>query len=118
MPVTARVELNLDGLADAVKRAQAGAERGVRLAVEHLLTEANLTVPHDEGTLERSGEATVDGTRGAVSYDTPYAVRQHEDLSLGHDGKGQAKWLENTMAREAGTVGQIITVAMRDEVGR
>lgn len=93
-----------------------GAEDGVRLAVEHLLTEANKSVPHDEGTLERSGQASVDGTRGAVSYDTPYAARQHEDMALHHDGKGRAKWLEVTMAQEAKTVGQIVATATRKAV--
>lgn len=109
-----RIDVDLSAVGESLTR---GAERGVRLAVEHLLTEANKSVPHDEGTLERSGEATVDGTRGAVSYDTPYAVRQHEDMSVGHPGKGKPKWLENTLASEATTVGQIITQAIRAEVG-
>lgn len=108
-------------LGEATAGIRAGAERGVRLAAEHLLTEANKTVPHDEGTLERSGETGVqaDGSkvRGSVSYDTPYAVRQHEDMTLHHDGKGQSKWLENTMASEADTVGAIIATAIRQEVG-
>lgn len=92
---------------------QAGASRGLRDSVEFLLTEANKHVPHDDGTLERSGDATTEGTRGAVSYDTPYAVVQHEDMSLNHDGKGEAKWLETTFGREAKTVGQIVATAIR-----
>jgi hypothetical protein len=108
-------------LGEAVRDITAGAEHGVLLAVEHLLTEANKTVPHDEGTLERSGDTgtATNGShiRGSVSYDTPYAVRQHEDLELHHDGKGEAKWLENTMAREADTVGRIIATAIRQELG-
>ena len=92
-------------------------ERGVRVAVEFLLTEANKHVPHDEGTLERSGQASVDGTRGAVSYDTPYAVRQHEDMSMRHDGKGEAKWLETTFGRERQTVAGLIAQAIRSGVG-
>jgi hypothetical protein len=89
------------------------AEHGLTLATEHLLTEANKSVPHDEGTLERSGSASSEGTKGAVSYDTPYAVRQHEDMSLHHHGKGQSKWLENTMGQEAETMGTIIATAVR-----
>lgn len=107
-------------LGQAVAGIRKGAERGVKLAVEHLLTEANKHVPHDEGTLERSGEtgtqATGEKVRGSVSYDTPYAVRQHEDMTLHHDGKGQSKWLENTMASEADTVRAIIGTAIRQEV--
>lgn len=96
-----------------------GAEKGMKLAVEHLLTEANKHVPHDEGTLERSGDTGVERNladiTGSVSYDTPYAVRQHEDMDLNHQGKGQAKWLENTAAQEADTIGRILQVAIRSE---
>jgi len=98
-------------LGPALATIGAGLERGLGLAVEHLLTESNKSCPNDEGTMERSGQASVDGTRGAVSYDTPYAARQHEDMSLHHDGKGRAKWLEATMAQEANTVGKIIATA-------
>jgi hypothetical protein len=113
-----RVDLDLgpalEGIAD-------GAEKGVRLAVEHLLTEANKQVPHDEGTLERSGATGVErsgaGARGSVTYDTPYAVRQHEDMELNHHGKGRSKWLETTMAQEAGTVGKIIATSVREGLG-
>lgn len=106
--------IDLSGIAKGITP---GAEKGLRLAVEHLLTEANKNVPHDEGTLERSGTASVDGTRGAVSYDTPYAVRQHEDMSLRHDGKGKPKWLETTLASEKQTVAQIVATAIRNELG-
>lgn len=53
-----------------------GAARGLKLAVEHLLQASRALVPHEEGTLERSGVASVDegGLRAAVSYDTPYAL--------------------------------------------
>lgn len=105
--------LDLSGLMVTAKNISDGAEKGVKLAAEHLLTEANKTVPHDEGTLERSGTTSVDGLEAAVSYDTPYAVKQHEDLALHHDGKGQSKWLENTLTAEAERVGDIIATAIR-----
>jgi hypothetical protein len=85
------------------------AVRGVTDAAETLLTEANHTVPHVLGTLERSGTVSVDDAKvaAAVSYDTPYAVRQHEDTGLRHpdptqhrppsDPKGRAKWLQLTL---------------------
>lgn len=106
--------IDLSEFADGLAK---GAEKALRTAVEYLLTEANKTVPHDEGTLERSGQATVDGTKGAVSYDTPYAVRQHEDLAFHHDGKGKAKWLENTLALERNKVGQIVATIIQHEAG-
>lgn len=101
-------------------RTAKGAGRGVAQAVEHALTEANKHVPHDEGTLERSGQTGTaregDDFIGSVSYDTPYAVKQHEDMTLSHDGKGQAKWLETSMSEEAGAMGQIVATAMRADL--
>lgn len=112
-----KVNLDLDAIADAIG---SGAEKGMRLGTEHLLTEANKRVPHDEGDLERSGDTGVQSAggkvTGSVSYDRPYAVRQHEDMTLHHDGKGEAKWLENTMAMEASTVGEIVATAIRTAV--
>ncbi|SDL14420.1 Minor capsid protein [Nocardioides sp. YR527] len=110
------INLNIDGAKKAVREAR---KQGLRDAVEYVLTEANKHIPHDEGNLERSGRADVnaEGTRGAVSYDTPYAVKQHEDMSLRHPGKGQGKWLENTMTREADTVREIIGTAIKGAIG-
>ncbi len=58
----------------AAGRINSGAAAGLRLAAKHVLQVANTRVPTEEGTLERSGRATVDEGRlvGAVSYDTPY----------------------------------------------
>ena len=71
---------------------------------EAMLTEANKTVPHDEGTLERSGSVDTDYDAGVtyVSYDTPYAVRWHEappGSVMFTDPRARVKWLEQT-ARE------------------
>lgn len=75
-------------------------------AAEYLLEQANRTVPHDEGTLMRSGLVTMSAVQmlAAISYDTPYAVRQHEDLSLRHAKGRRAKWLELTVLEERGAV--------------
>jgi hypothetical protein len=108
--------IDLSDASDAIK---AGAVKGLTLAVEGLLTEANKHVPHDEGTLERSGEASVDEAelKGAVSYNTPYAVRQHEDMDLTHPGKGEPKWLETTITQNATKVGETIATAIKQELG-
>ena len=76
-----------------------GAARGLYLWAEHVLEEATRIVPLQEGTLERSGVASVDDSalRAAVSYDTPYACRQHEDLTLQHPRGRQAKYLETPL---------------------
>jgi len=98
-------------LADA--RARAGAERGVALAVEHLLGASRQRVPIEEGTLERSGVASTDGLTGAVSYDTVYAVRQHEELTWQHDPGRTAKYLENPALEEQGTMLELIAAQVR-----
>lgn len=84
-------------------------DRAAYAAGEHLLGAANVHVPLEEGTLERSGTVS-DPDQGAVtvSYDTPYAVRQHEDLTYQHDPGRTAKWLENAMHAEAAAVRAIM----------
>lgn len=84
------------------------AERGVKKAAEHLLTESRKQVPIEEATLERSGVASTDGTRAAVSYDTVYAVRQHEELDWRHDPGRKAKYLEDPMHAEAPVIRAMI----------
>ena len=76
---------------------EAGARRGLYKWAEHVLTEATKIVPLQEGTLQNSGKAWPPdaGTmRAAVSYDTPYAVYQHEGLDFYHPNGRQAKYLE------------------------
>lgn len=81
------------------RKTRDGAGRGLYLAAEHGLAEAKRRVPIEEGTLERSGTASVDEAemKAAVSFDTPYAVVQHEDLTMRHDDGRQAKYLENAL---------------------
>lgn len=68
-------------------------------AGEFVLTETNVVVPLDEATLERSGAVTPDRSAHKVwiSYDTPYAVRQHEELTWRHAPGRIAKYLEVTV---------------------
>ncbi|MFD3902970.1 hypothetical protein HXS80_20495 [Streptomyces sp. CB04723] len=109
-----RARLTWNG--DAVIRGtRASAARGLRLGAEHVLQVSRGRAPIEEGTLERSGTATVDEDelRAAVAYDTPYAVRQHEEMDYRHDAGRTPKYLELPMAEEAGTVGEIIAAEMR-----
>lgn len=97
-----RTELRFDGTAVV-----AGLERRARAALvdagEFLLEEANRTAPIEEGTLIGSGAVTAarEGLVVAVSYDTPYAVRQHEDTRLRHDPGRRARWLAYTFREQA-----------------
>lgn len=103
----------------AKQATQFGAERGLLLAANHLLTEANRTVPWDQGPLERSGAVDVDrqALQASVYYDTPYARRQHEELGWSHPKKGRAKWLELTAKEQARTINQIVAHALQLEKG-
>jgi hypothetical protein len=94
---------------------KAGAARGLRMAAEYGLEQSNRHVPIEEGTLERSGVASVDeqNLRAAVSYDTPYAVVQHEDMTLHHDAGRSAKYLENALNGSAKEIAQIIADEIR-----
>ncbi|MFJ5883462.1 hypothetical protein [Kitasatospora cineracea] len=104
---------------DAVLRAErTGAARGLLAAAEHVLQRSRQVVPIEEGTLERSGVASVDEQQltAAVSYDTPYAVRVHEDMNARHDAGRTAKYLERPLSEESGAVEQIIAAAVRREL--
>ncbi|MEV0438946.1 hypothetical protein AB0I84_09520 [Streptomyces spectabilis] len=99
----------------ALRATREGAARGLRLAAEHVLAEARKLVPLDEATLERSGTASVDEAElsAAVAFDTPYAIRQHEELTYQHAPGRSAKYLEKPMADEAATVEAIIAAQVR-----
>ncbi|KUM31886.1 hypothetical protein AQ436_01865 [Arthrobacter sp. EpRS66] len=102
-----------------VFKALSGAlEKGLVLGAEHVLGESNKRVPHEEGTLENSGSVSYEGgkLRAAISYDTPYAAVQHEDMSLRHDKGREAKYLENALNAEKDTVGEIIAQVARGEL--
>lgn len=73
---------------------------GLHDGAEAILTEAIDETPLLSGTLHRSGTVTDVPTEDAVyiSFNTPYAVRQHEDLTLRHKD-GKAKYLEDPYKR-------------------
>ena len=109
------VRLRWDG--DKVKEnVRKAAAKALRDGAEHLLTEANRTVPIREGTLMRSGVADVDekALEATVSYDTPYAVRQHEETTYRHAPGRRAKWLELTLAEQRRQIQKLI----EDEIRR
>lgn len=111
--------LNFTGGLDFTKarrQAAVGSERGVALALEHLLGEANRTVPIEENTLSRSGTVATEGLKGNVHYDSPYAARQHEELDWRHDAGRRAKWLELTFSEQRKQVAEILAKELRGEL--
>lgn len=112
----AEISANLRG---AGKDAHDGIVDGLLLGAEHILGVSRTRVPHEDGPLERSGAASVDATRerAAVSYDTPYAVAQHENLTYTHDAGRQAKYLESAVNQERGTAARLIRDAVARRLG-
>jgi hypothetical protein len=93
--------------------------RGLQVAAEHVLQVSNDRVPLETGTLMRSGRAVVDRSRGtaSVSYDTPYAARQHEDLTMRHGPGRQAKYLESAIDDTRDDCLRIIARAVQRALG-
>ena len=112
---------------EAIKIAEKAGLKALRTGAEAILTEAIDETPIDTGTLRRSGTVTVgalpdgaqvyeaaesgsdmkdafpgpEGKEKAVyiSFNTPYARRQHEELDYEHPRGRKAKYLEDPFNR-------------------
>jgi hypothetical protein len=90
---------------------------------EAILTESLKEVPHATGTLARSSTVTDVPKETAVyiSYNTPYALRQHEDLTLRHpDPRNpistpgrKAKYLEDPFNRLKAKVMKLVRLRVK-----
>ena len=113
---------------EVTQRIRQAAAEGISDAAAHLLEHANRTVPHDEGTLERSGSYHPDTPDGvieenltsAVYYDTVYAARLHESEpgEMQFRGKGQRKWLERAGQERQRAIRDYIADKIRAETRR
>ncbi|PNE42749.1 hypothetical protein [Streptomyces noursei] len=112
MSQSARLRWNGQAATAAIRQAAA---RGALLGAEHVLQASRQRVPIAEGTLERSGAASVDEQQlvAAVSYDTPYARRVHEDLNARHSPGRSAKYLESVLPQESAMVQALIAAQVR-----
>ncbi|MFD7106092.1 hypothetical protein [Streptomyces celluloflavus] len=112
MTQRARLQWNGQAASEVIRQAAA---RGALLGAEYVLAESRKRVPIEEGTLERSGATSVDPRRrtAAVSYDTPYARRVHEDMNARHDLGRSAKYLESVLPQSADTVQALIAAQVR-----
>lgn len=77
--------------------------KGTKKLGENILGESQKLVPVDSGTLKKSGVVSLDKSAQVVtiSYNTPYARKQHEDNTLNHPNGGQAKYLEQPFNERA-----------------
>ena len=82
---------------------------------EAILTDAIDETPIDTGTLRRSGTVTDAPDDGLtfISFNTPYARYQHENLNLNHPRGGGPKYLENPFNRNKRAVVRLIGLRVR-----
>lgn len=96
MSKKAQITINIDS--SKIKAiTKSGSKRATWMALDHLATVSKQQVPLDQGPLMNSCYVDVndDGSEGTVSYDTPYAVVQHEELGFNHQRGRKAKYLED-----------------------
>lgn len=88
------VRLDKAKISSAVKK---GGRKATWTALDHLATVSKEQVPLDQGPLKNSCYVDVadDGSSGTVSYDTPYAIVQHENTQFQHQRGRKAKYLED-----------------------
>lgn len=79
---------------------------------EETLKDSNRNIPVDTSELRDSGFVKVKGNEVMVGYTAPYALRQHEDLTLQHDD-GEPKFLESALKRNVKKNVSLIKDAIR-----
>lgn len=89
-------------------RVQAAAERANTMAAEVLLAKARANAPIQDGLLRASGKISASGKSAAVSFNTVYAARQHEEVGWSHPNGGGSKYLERAKNELAGEYSQIV----------
>jgi hypothetical protein len=99
----------------AKRAAREGGVEGLARAGDLGLALSNEGVPVLSGDLRDSGRTDVDedSMTVSISYDTEYAIKQHEDTSLSHP-RGRAKWLQLAMQQAANKFPGIF----KDSLGR
>lgn len=88
-----RMQVRWDA-SDAQRIVREGGSRGLHEYANLILDESRKQVPLDTGALQRSGMVTMDGLTATISYDTPYAVRWHEEQANFQHGR-KNKYLED-----------------------
>lgn len=102
--------LDLDKVAEAAATASpVAAAKGM----EHVRGVAAPLTPEETGRLVGSATVTVNGNEATLTYDGPYARRQHEELTWRHE-KGQAKYLEQPMHTEKPVVLEMVAKEIRE----
>lgn len=92
-------------------------QRGIKEATEHLKRKSVEVTPLKTGELRKSAKTVYKGRyrtfRGAVTFNTPYAIYVHEDLDKFHAPGTYAKFLTRTAREESLTMSLIVFAEMR-----
>lgn len=99
---------------------QKAALKGVKKLADNILGESQKLVPVDTGILKESGAIDTDKKTNIVtiSYNTPYARKQHEDNTLNHPKGGQAKYLEQPFNEKSGEIEKFVGDAIHKALQR
>ena len=99
------------------------AHDGLFEAANALLSLADSQVPHQEGVLESSGDVDcpAGSLQATVSFDTAYAVKQHEDRTLRHPSylgkQRKAKYLEDPANEHGARLMEYVAKRIREAHG-
>jgi len=75
-------------------QAETAVKKELELIAADLQGKAQRLAPVDTGDLRGSAYTEVDGMVATIGFNTPYALRQHEDVENHHPKGGQSKYLE------------------------
>lgn len=108
-------------LADEIeRRVEERAIQTLELIGADLTGAAGQDAPIEEGTLRGSGswhiEQTATGAQVVVTFSTPYAARQHEELEYRHPRGGKARYLGDQVKARVPRYVQGFRNAMADAV--
>ena len=109
--MTVKVNLNKALIKSTVK---SGSKKATWMGLDHLASVSKEQVPLEQGPLKNSCYVDVneDGSQGTVSYDTPYAVKQHEETWYHHQRGRKAKYLEDPV-NDSGVQHEMIVLAKK-----
>ena len=86
--------LDIDG---ALRHLSSRKASALQAAIEELKEESVQQCPKDTGELAASVQTEVSEEDATISYNTEYAVIQHERMDYDHPHGGKAKYLEDPM---------------------
>jgi hypothetical protein len=105
---------------DVRKKVLTAQEKAVTLGLEFIKQESIKVVPKDTGMLEKSAGVKLvnedNKTTGYVYYDTPYAIKQHEELGYRHAEGRIAKYLELPLQQNSKNALEIMKRVMKGDI--